>query len=104
MRPYFLTLPILLINLPLWMVAQNQGRPDVIQKTNNAVNKISNIIAVFQPYLLKARQLYYDAKQLSSDVKGSAKATFGKDNSGNNGAGNNYDTSHSTYQNNYQNN
>jgi hypothetical protein len=65
--------------------AQAPTKDDVFQKANNAankvsgaVNKVSSIIAVFQPYLLKARQLYYDAKQLGSDVKNSAKATFGK--------------------------
>jgi len=63
---------------------QNNGRPDIGQKVNNAANKVTSIIAVFQPYLLKARQLFYDAKQLSSDVKNSAKTTFGKNGSINN--------------------
>ena len=58
--------------------AQNPGKQDAFQKENNTVNKISNVIAVFQPYLLKARQLFYDAKQLAGDVKSSSKAVFGK--------------------------
>jgi hypothetical protein len=36
------------------------------------------VIAVFQPYLLKARQIYYDARQFADDAKNSAKNTFGK--------------------------
>jgi hypothetical protein len=79
--------------------AQNNGNnQDVFLKANNAVNKVNNIIAVFQPYLLKARQIYYDAKQLANDARNSAKATFGKNNNGtdtsmmfnsNNGSNNN---------------
>ena len=53
--------------------AQNTGKKDVFQKANNTVNKVNTIIAVFQPYLLKARQLYVDGKQLSADVKNSAR-------------------------------
>jgi hypothetical protein len=74
---------------------QNNGRQDIAQKVNNAANKVTSIIAVFQPYLLKARQLFYDAKQLSSDVKNSAKNTFGK-----NGNINNTGVNGSTYTNN----
>jgi hypothetical protein len=99
MRPYFLTLSLLLISLPVFVFSQNQGRTDVAQKVNNAANKINNIIAVFQPYLLKARQLYYDAKQLGGDVKSASKSTFGKHNSGNN-----LDSVQNGYQNGYQNN
>lgn len=95
MRPYFLALLVMSINLPLRLFSQNQGKTDVFQKANNAANKINNIIAVFQPYLLKARQIYYDAKQLSSDVKNSSKATFGKHNS---------DSVQKGYQNGYQDN
>ena len=57
---------------------QTKSKQDIVQKANNTVNKVSTIIAVFQPYLLKARQLFYDAKQLSGDVKNSAKNSFGK--------------------------
>ena len=59
-------------------LAQNSGKQDVFQKANNTVNKVSNVIAVFQPYLLKARQLFYDAKQLAGEVKNASKTTFGK--------------------------
>ena len=57
---------------------QNNGKMDVAQRVNNAANKVTSIIAVFQPYLLKARQLYYDAKQIAGDVRNTAKNTFGK--------------------------
>lgn len=70
---------------------QNNGKQDIAQKVNNAANRVTNIIAVFQPYLLKARQLFYDAKQLSSDVKNTAKNTFGKNGNANTGTtGNTY--------------
>ena len=86
--------------------AQNNGKTDVFQKANNAVNKVNNVIAVFQPYLLKARQLFFDAKQLASDVKNSSKSMFGKN--GNNGNNNNnyntYNNSTDTSQINNQNN
>jgi len=68
------------------MSAQNNGKQNAFDKATNAANKVSNIIAVFQPYLLKARQIFYDAKQLAGDVKNSAKSTFGKNgNTSNNG-------------------
>jgi hypothetical protein len=54
-----------------------------IQKVDHAVNKGKAIIEVFQPYLLKARELYAQARQLVKDTKASAKAA--KNNPGNNG-------------------
>ena len=56
--------------------AQNQSKPDVFQKANNAANKVNNVIAVFQPFLLKARQIYCDSKQLINNTKANADATF----------------------------
>ncbi|MBS1597032.1 MAG: hypothetical protein JST75_02320 [Bacteroidetes bacterium] len=107
---------IILALMPVAGFTQNSGRPDVFQKANNAVNKVSNAIAVFQPYLLKARQLFYDAKQMASDVKSSSNAVFGKNgnanNTGVNGGSysnngqysNGYDTSHNNqYNNQYSN-
>ncbi|MDR3692999.1 hypothetical protein [Mucilaginibacter sp.] len=76
------------------VLAQN-ARPDVVQRTNNAVNKVSNIIAVFQPYLLKARQIFYDGKQLAGNVKNAATNTLGK-----NGANNNTGVAGGMYSNN----
>lgn len=76
--------------------AQNSGN-DVFQKADNAVNKVNTIIAVFQPYLLKARQLYYEGKQLAGDVKNSANSTFGKNGTLNNGGTNNGYSSGSGY-------
>ncbi len=55
-----------------------------VQKVGHAVNKGKAIIAVFQPYLLKARQLYADAKQMAKEVKASAKQVR-KDDGNNNG-------------------
>ncbi len=78
MKKYFLLLLAAIGFASIPCFAQNNGRPDVFEKTNNTVNKISNAIAIFQPYLLKARQLFYDAKQLAGDVKNSSKAVLGK--------------------------
>jgi hypothetical protein len=58
--------------------AQNKKKTDVFEKANNGINKAANVIAVFQPYLLKAREIFYDAKQLASDARNSAKSTFKK--------------------------
>ena len=81
---------------PTLVSAQSSGKTDAFQKANNAVNKASNVIAVFQPYLLKARQIFYDAKQLGTDVKNSSRAMFKKNGAGNNQYGNGYDTSQYT--------
>ena len=56
------------------------------QKIDNAVNKGKAIIDVFQPYLLKARQLYGEARQMASDVKASAKQAKNSNGSNNSGA------------------
>ena len=80
---------------PIPGFSQNYGKQDVIQKTNNTINKISNAIAVFQPYLLKARQLFYEAKQMASDTKSSSKTVFGK-----NGYATNTNVNGGTYTNN----
>ncbi|HZX59816.1 MAG TPA: hypothetical protein VFE54_13860 [Mucilaginibacter sp.] len=53
--------------------AQQGNQSNIFDKANNTANKVTNIIAVFQPYLLKARQLYYDGKQLAGDVKNASK-------------------------------
>ncbi|MBN8851560.1 MAG: hypothetical protein J0H07_06865 [Sphingobacteriales bacterium] len=55
-----------------------QRSGDAFDRANNALNKVTNTIAVFQPYLLKARQLFYDGKQLANDVRNAAKQNFGK--------------------------
>src|SRR6266700_356882 len=72
--------------------SQNNGKQDVFQKTNNTANKVSTIIAVFQPYLLKAREIYYDSKQLASDVKAAAKNNL-RHNKGGDTTGNNNNSS-----------
>lgn len=54
-----------------------------IQKVDNVVNKGKAIIDVFQPYLLKARQLYGEVRQMAKDVRASAKQVkHGNTNSG----------------------
>lgn len=89
---------VLLLLISVSLSAQNNNKQDVFQKANNAVNKVSNIIAVFQPYLLKARQIYYDAKQLAGDVKNSANATFEKNKNGKDSAAV-YDSNNGQYNN-----
>jgi len=73
----------MLATLALPVTSWSQQRNgDVVDKASNAinsaVNKVTYTIAVFQPYLLKARQLYYDGKQLAGDVRNAARQNFGK--------------------------
>src|SRR5258708_225420 len=90
-----LLIPIGIFFSNLLLAQQNNGKVDIAQKVNNAANKVTTIIAVFQPYLLKARQLFYDAKQLTGDVKNSAKNTFGK-NGNNTGVAGGYTNNNNT--------
>lgn len=53
--------------------AQQGNKQNVFDKANNTLNKASNLIAVFQPYLLKSRELFFDGKQLVSDAKNAVK-------------------------------
>lgn len=71
-------------------VAQNANDKveRTIKKVDNAINRGKAVVEVFQPYLLKARQLYAQAKQIAKDVKASAKATKNDNGTGNNGTGN----------------
>jgi hypothetical protein len=81
----------------------NTGKVDrVIQKVDKVVNKGKTVLAVFQPYLLKARELYGQAKQLIKDTRTAAKSVqnnnpaapgssapvYDTGNTGNNTAGN----------------
>ncbi len=80
--------PILFIAsiMPVSLYSQNQKGDKVdklLQKGDNSINKFKNILAVFQPYLLKARELYYEGKQLVSDVKNSKKTIKQHNNNGN---------------------
>src|SRR5882757_2092442 len=81
-------------------LSAQSGGQDVFQKANNAINKATNAIAVFQPYLLKARQLFYDAKQMGGDMKRDAKRVFGKDSSGYNNGGSYSNNNSGSYNNN----
>jgi hypothetical protein len=54
------------------------GKVDrLVQKGQQAVNKVKTIIAVFQPYLIKAKELYGQGKELAGSVKGAAKGLNG---------------------------
>jgi hypothetical protein len=78
MKKTNLVLP-LIISLTAYERAypQQNSKPDILDKANHTVIKASNIIAVFQLYLLKARQLYYDCAQLAGDVKSALKNVLG---------------------------
>jgi hypothetical protein len=67
--------------------SQQNNKTNIFDKANNAANKASYLIAVFQPYLLKSRQLFYDGKQLVGDVKGAAKNAFTSNTNNSNTAG-----------------
>jgi hypothetical protein len=57
-------------------IAQQNKHPDALTKVNDAAFRITSVISVFQPYLLKARELFFDARQLGRDAKQSAKAAL----------------------------
>ena len=70
MKKYNLLLTLtVLLTATFSTYAQQGNRTNVFDKANNNITKVSNIIAVFQPYLLKARQLFYDGRQLAGDIK-----------------------------------
>ena len=90
------TLFLIMFLMPAWLFSQNntQGNKTdkvdkLIQKGDNSINKIKNILAVFQPYLLKAREIYYQGKQLAADVKNSKRTIKQLNNSGNQDGNNN---------------
>lgn len=89
-----------------------QRSGDAFDKANNALNKVTTTIAVFQPYLLKARQLFYDGKQLANDARNAAKQNFGNhgadsaggyNNGYNNNGNNGYNNSNPNNNNGYYN-
>ena len=106
---------IVMLFMPVLLFSQNntQGNKTdkvdkLIQKGDNSINKLKNILAVFQPYLLKAREIYYQGKQLASNVKDSKQTIKQLNNSGNqentNNNNNTYtNTSNNTYNNNTSN-
>ena len=96
----------ILMLLPALCFSQPRGKKDVFQKATNTMNKVNTIIAVFQPYLLKARELFYDAKQLGTNVKNSSKALLGRKgkNDPNGSTSNGTDTSQYMYANSNTNN
>lgn len=55
-----------------------------VNKADQVINKGRAIVDVFQPYLLKARQLYAQARQIAKDVKASARSVKGSSNTNNN--------------------
>jgi hypothetical protein len=105
------TLPAIflaMLLLPVMLFSQNNTQNNktdkvdkIIQKGDNSINKAKNILAVFQPYLLKAREIYYQGKQLASDVKNSKQTIKQLNNSGNQDANNNttYTNNNTTYTN-----
>jgi hypothetical protein len=110
MKKIVIILLVMLLTISLRSYSQNPSKQDIFQKANNVTNKVNNVFAVFQPYLLKARQLFYDTKQLAGEVKKSSKAAFGKNRNINNtgvngdmttttntGQNNSYDTTQNGY-------
>lgn len=49
--------------------AQVNQQTDILSKVNKKVDKVSSVISIFQPYLLKARQIFYDTKDLVDNVR-----------------------------------
>lgn len=62
---------ILIVSMLVISSLQAQTKVDkAIQKTNNAINKVQSIIQVFQPYLIKAKEIYEQGKELAGQIKG----------------------------------
>lgn len=61
----------LLIIIQGSLVAQN-GIKKTVQKVEKTANTVQQQIAIFQPYLLKAKELYGQGKMLANDVKQAA--------------------------------
>lgn len=85
MKSKLILLPGLCMAFFFGMAQNNPSHNKAIDKVNRTinsagktVNKGRQVIAVFQPYLLKARQLFFDAKQLTGEVKQNAKNQFSK--------------------------
>lgn len=55
--------------------AQKNPGNNIITKAENQVNKVKSVVAIFQPYLLKARQIFYDTKALANEVDQSVHPT-----------------------------
>ena len=66
-------------------ISQNGGVKKTVQKVEKTANTVQRQVGVFQPYLLKAKELYGQGKMLANDVKQAA-----NNNGGNNS--NNYPT------------
>lgn len=49
--------------------SQKDPSGNLITKTVDKVNKAKAVVAVFQPYFLKARQIFFDTKELVEEVK-----------------------------------
>lgn len=72
----------------------NQNKVEkIFQKGQKAISKVQNIIQVFQPYLIKAQEIYQQGKQLVKDVKSSktnnSSTTASSNNANNEGTSNN---------------
>ncbi len=82
----------LVLLVPVSFICHAQdGVEKTINKANNVANKVSTVIAVFQPYLLKAQQLYADAKNTVQGIRDAAHSLKGNNNgnNSNNGMANN---------------
>ncbi len=79
------TLIVLMLLTAVTSNAQNNNDriERTVQKAENTVTKARTIIDVFQPYLLKARQLYGQTKQLVKETKSSAKGLKNNNNNTN---------------------
>lgn len=49
-------------------LCQKNPKPNIVTKTNDQIAKAKSALAVFQPYFLKARQIFYDTKELVGEV------------------------------------
>lgn len=72
---------LLLLLLAIGAIQAQQAKPGkvdrLVQKGQQAVNKVKTIVAIFQPYLIKAKELYSQGKELADNVKGAARGLNG---------------------------
>lgn len=54
---------------------QSNPNKNILDRASEKVNKAKSVVAIFQPYLLKARQIFYDTRELVNEVRQSVNST-----------------------------
>ncbi|MFM9908267.1 MAG: hypothetical protein ACKVOW_02895 [Chitinophagaceae bacterium] len=85
MKKYYITtFCLLLVCVNAFSQGNNGSKVErTVQKVENTVNRVKTLIEVFQPYLLKAKELFGQGKQLVTEVKTTMKSARGNKNNSN---------------------